>query len=345
MSEYTPIGLDNGTTPIRALTHSGNFHVDETLGYVILHYALAPQGDLRGRVLGDAPADRLTFTRTRSPERIREADIVFDVGGLYDPAHGRYDHHMKDKPLRDDGTPYSAAGLLWKDYGMAAIRNLLKVPQDDATLAAIWKALDRSLVLPIDQDDNGVVKMGKLSLADIVSACSAPWDTAELYGADEARARESLGFANAATAVAAHLVNMVDRVRASLKATGRVLEAYANAQDKRILLMETGMPTEKVIFEHDLPVVYVVSPVGADRWNVKAVPPVRGDFGQRVSLPEAWRGLDGSALAAVCGVPDAVFAHPARFICGAGSREGALKMARLALEIDERENGARPATV
>lgn len=340
MSQYTPVGLGDGNTPVRALTHSGNFHLDETLGYVILHYALAPGGDLRGRVLGEGTPDRLGFERTRSPERIRAADIVFDVGGVYDPAKGRYDHHMKDKPLREDGTPFSAAGLLWKDYGIAAIRNILGTPVEDSVAEAIWQAVDRSMVLPIDQDDNGVVKLEKLSLADIVAACRPTWDAAELYGAQEARARETLGFANAAVAVASHLVNTVDRVRASLKATDRVLAAYEAAQDKRILVMDTGMPTEKVIFEHDLPVVYVVSPAGSGRWNVKAVPPVRGDFGQRVSLPEAWRGLEGEALASVSGVPDAVFAHPARFICGAGSREGALKMARLALEIDEALKGA-----
>ncbi|ACI51186.1 metal-dependent protein hydrolase [Gluconacetobacter diazotrophicus PA1 5] len=333
MSEHTPIGLDNGTAPIRALTHSGNFHADETLGYVILHYALAPQGDLRARVLEAQPGDRLIFARTRAPERIQASDIVFDVGGLYAPAKGRYDHHMKDKPLREDGTPYSAAGLLWKDYGVAAIRNILETPLDDSTVAAIWQAIDKSLILPIDQDDNGVAKMGKLSLADIVSACGPAWDTAELYGPEEARAREARGFANAAVAVASHLVNVVDRARASLKATDRVLTAYDTAEDKRILVMETGMPTEKVIFEHDLPVVYVVSPTGTGQWNVKAVPPVRGDFGQRVPLPEAWRGLEREALAGISGVPDAVFAHPARFICGAGSRDGAIRMARLALEI------------
>ncbi|POF63003.1 metal-dependent hydrolase [Novacetimonas maltaceti] len=338
MSHYTPVGLGDEAATVKALTHSGNFHVDETLGYVILHYALAPHGDLRGRVLGTAPADRLDFGRTRSPERIRAADIVFDVGGIYDPQKGRYDHHMKDKPLREDGVPYSAAGLLWKDYGIAAIRNILKAPVEDDALPVIWQAIDRSLVLPIDQDDNGVVKLEKLSLADIVSSCRPAWDTAELYGPEEAKMQESIGFADAAVTVAAFLVNTVDRVRASLKATDRVLAAYEAAQDKRILVMDTGMPTEKVIFEHDLPVVYVVSPAAPGRWNVKAVPPVRGDFGQRVSLPEAWRGLDGEALAKVSGVQDAVFAHPARFICGAGSKEGALKMARLALEIDESLN-------
>ncbi|WP_338333550.1 MYG1 family protein [Acetobacter sp. LMG 32666] len=334
MSEHTPIGLGHEATTTTALTHSGNFHVDETLGYVVLHYALAPMGDLRARILEGASDDCLKFSRSRKPEDIQAADIVFDVGGIYDPSCGRYDHHMKNKPLREDGTPYSAAGLLWKDYGKAAVRNLVRTQVDDATINAIWQSIDKSLVVPIDQDDNGVAKMGKLSLADIVSACSPPWDTAELHGPEEAKRRETLGFANAATAVASHLVNTVDRVRASLKATDRVLAAYKQAEDKRILLMETGMPTEKVIFEHDLPVVYVVSPTGSGQWNVKAVPPERGAFGQRISLPEAWGGLNGQDLAAASGVADAVFAHPARFICGAGSREGALAMARRALEVD-----------
>ncbi|MCP1213235.1 MYG1 family protein [Acetobacter okinawensis] len=334
MSEYTPIGLGHEATTTTALTHSGNFHVDETLGYVVLHYALTPMGDLRARILDGTSDDCLKFYRSRNPEQIQAADIVFDVGGIYDPTKGRYDHHMKNKPLRDDGTPYSAAGLLWKDYGKAAVRNLVRTQVDDATIAAIWQSIDKSLVVPIDQDDNGVAKMGKLSLADIVSACSPPWDTAELHGQEEAKRRETLGFANAATAVASHLVNTIDRVRASLKAMDRVLSSYAAAEDKRILLMDTGMPTEKVIFEHDLPVIYVVSPTGGGQWNVKAVPPERGAFGQRISLPEAWAGLDGAKLAEACGVSDAVFAHPARFICGAASREGALTMAKRALEID-----------
>ena len=175
---------------------------------------------------------------------------------------------MKDKPRGEEGQPYGAGGRLWKDYGRAALRNILKGPVGDDDLAAIWQSLDKSLVLPIDLDDNGIAKMGKLSLADIVSACGPAWDTAELYGAQEARARETLGFANAASTVAAHLLNMADRVRASFKAANRVLEAYEQAQDKRTLLMETGMPTEKVIFEHALPVVYVVSPARTGRWIV-----------------------------------------------------------------------------
>ena len=152
---------------------------------------------------------------------------------------------------------------------------------------------------------------------------------------DDAKRKETGGFANSDKAVAVERVDCLDRVGAGLKAVSRVMEAYAKGEDKRILLMDTGMPTEKMIFENDLPVVYVVSPTNNGQWNVKAIPPTRGDFGQRVSLPEAWGGLEKAELAKVSGVPDAVFAHPARFICGAGSREGALKMAQLALQIDE----------
>ncbi|QDH16666.1 MYG1 family protein [Swingsia samuiensis] len=341
MSQHTPIGLKNETQIIKALTHSGNFHADETMGYVILHYACSPQGDLRKRILSShIDGDRLTFTRSRSPQVIEKADIVFDVGGIYNPAEGRYDHHMRNKPIRDNGIPYSAAGLLWKDYGLTAVRNLVQTPVDEETILQIWEAIDQSLITPIDQDDNGVAKMGKLSLADIVSACSPPWDTAELYGEDEALKKENLGFANAATAVAAHLVNTVDRIRASLKATNRVIEAYQQAEDKRILIMDTGMPTAKVIFDRDLPVVYVVSPSGK-QWNVKAIPPTKGDFGQRVPLPESWAGLERNELARISGVKDAVFAHPARFICGAESKEGAIRMAQLSLQIFDTLKGKK----
>lgn len=57
-----------------------------------------------------------------------------------------------------------------------------------------------------------------------------------------------------------------------------------------------------------------------------------GSYARRRDLPAAWAGLEGEALAAVTGVPDAVFCHRARFMAVAGSRVGALRMAELALE-------------
>ena len=60
-------------------THSGPFHADDVLAVALL------------RVFVDEEA---TVLRTRDLERIAQADVVVDVGGLYDPAARRFDHHQ-----------------------------------------------------------------------------------------------------------------------------------------------------------------------------------------------------------------------------------------------------------
>ena len=64
---------------------------------------------------------------------------------------------------------------------------------------------------------------------------------------------------------------------------------------------------------------------------MQAVPVAAGSFDNRLDLPAAWAGLSGAELAAATGVDDAIFAHAARFYAAAGSREGIIALARLAL--------------
>jgi uncharacterized UPF0160 family protein len=87
------------------------------------------------------------------------------------------------------------------------------------------------------------------------------------------------------------------------------------------------------VFAHALPVLYAVYPVPNGNWTVDAMPPEPGSFAQRLSLPEAWAGLRDADSAAACGVADALFAHARRFVGAARSREGAMAMARGAVEI------------
>jgi uncharacterized UPF0160 family protein len=91
------------------------------------------------------------------------------------------------------------------------------------------------------------------------------------------------------------------------------------------------MPWKNVVFSHDLPVLYAVSPASNGNWMVDAVPPEPGSFAQRLPLPEAWAGLQNEELAAVSGVPDAVFTHLRRFVAAAKTRDGALALARIAV--------------
>ena len=94
-----------GTTvpePHRPLlvTHSGTFHLDDAFAYAVLRLALG---------LGAAGGDH-ALARTRDEAVISGADVVWDVGAVYDAAAHRFDHHQRGAPVRDDRLPYSAAG-------------------------------------------------------------------------------------------------------------------------------------------------------------------------------------------------------------------------------------------
>ena len=52
----------------------------------------------------------------------------------------------------------------------------------------------------------------------------------------------------------------------------------------------------------------------------------------KIKLPKDWAGLEDKELADVTGVEDAIFCHKGLFMCIARSKEGAIKLAKLALE-------------
>ena len=87
---------------------------------------------------------------------------MFDVGGEYDVARGRYDHHMRDLPRRPDGTPYSSVGLIWRDFGRSALPRLTPGIDEDM-LDSVWQDIDTNFILAIDQADNGVATVGQSS--------------------------------------------------------------------------------------------------------------------------------------------------------------------------------------
>jgi uncharacterized UPF0160 family protein len=91
------------TTPLIG-THSGTFHCDEALAVFLL------------RLLPTYANAELV--RTRDQAQLDECTIVVDVGGVYDHAQLRYDHHQRgfaenfgqDKFV----TKLSSAGLVYK---------------------------------------------------------------------------------------------------------------------------------------------------------------------------------------------------------------------------------------
>lgn len=317
--------MTSGRSHPTLVTHGGRFHCDEVFAYAVLRLALGLS----------ARGEDHRLVRTRDPGLIASGDIVWDVGTVFDPDIGRFDHHQRGAPLRPDGTPYSAAGLVWQVYGARAVSAILAGSGKDSAAelsAAIAADLDESVLRRIDEIDNGVsgqvtVVDDPLGLGRLIGDFNPPWDSPAASGPKAGDA----AFLEATDLAENCLRRRVDSVRARIEAAAIVLAAHAAGDDPRILVLDRGMPWKNAVFAHDLPVLYTVSPAANGNWMIDAAPPEPGSFAQRLPLPEAWAGLEGAALAALSGVADAVFVHLRRFVGAARTREGAIAMARRAL--------------
>ena len=289
-----------------AVTHAGVFHADEVFATVILDRALGGVKVLR------------TF---RVPEDLPEDVIVYDIG------HGKFDHHQKGgNGVRENGVPYSSCGLIWKEYGHKVVEEA-ETPNPEL----VWSLIDRDLIQGIDALDNGVMPKADypaqaLSISGIISQCNPNWDEEDL-NADEAF---EYACELADTVFTNILVNAISKANAQT-----LVDEAIEKSENGIMNLERFVPWQEFLFASELPkseeILFVVFPSNRGGINCQCVPDSLGGFGQRKPLPEEWRGLPAEKLREVTGVESAIFCHPAGFMCSAGTREDAIKMAELAM--------------
>lgn len=289
---------------VKIVTHSGRFHTDEVFSCAVLSLVYR---------------EAVEIVRSRDANVIETADIVVDVGGEYDATRARFDHHQKGGAgTRENGVPYSSFGLVWKHYG----KELVNSPEAE-------KVVDERLVQPIDASDNGVDTftiantVAPYLIQDAISSFVPAWD--EEKTEDEA-------FFDVLEIAKKILLRTIQNTESGTKGVLRVEEVYKNAEDKRIIILDNQYPWSDILSNLAEP-LYVVSPERGKtgNWKVEAVRSARHSFQSRKYLPESWAGKQGEELAKVSGVPDAYFCHNNRFIAGARSKEGALALARLAV--------------
>ncbi len=313
-------------------THSGAFHADDVFGVAVLA-ALFPDHRI---------------VRTRDPEEIAPADFVVDVGGVWDAARGRFDHHQRGfggarMRVEADGSTapaegYASAGLVWRAFGLAYVQRFasgMKCTFDEATLTQVAEDVDASLVRYHDLVDTGAqeVAPGVFGLSSKIALLNSTW-LEEGPLARAGRARLQMDRFGEAMALARRLLD-----RFLLRRIGQVLAAdkVRAAQrlfDGRVLhLADGGLPWTRVVVEEMPEVLLVVYPEeSSGQHQIRTVPATLGSFDSRMDLPSAWAGLREGQLAGAIGVPDAVFCHSNLFIAGARSLEGALRKAQMALK-------------
>lgn len=297
---------------VRVATHPGGFHADDVFAIAALRLA--------------HPAEEVEVVRTRDAAAQAAADVRVDVGGRDDPSTGDFDHHQKGGAgERPNGIRYASFGLVWKAFGAHACGG----SQEAAD------AIDERLVQGVDANDTGQTIMEALvgdvrpmTVSGVIGALNPSWDETLDAAAEDARFEAAVALAQGI------LARQVEGAAAFQRARGLVRDAIAAAAgsgDPRVVELPSNLPWRQTVVE-EAPDARLVLYPKSDGWGMVAVPVAAGSFENRMDLPAAWAGLTGDELAAATGVPDALFAHTARFYASAASREGVVALARLALD-------------
>ncbi|WVZ17197.1 hypothetical protein V8G54_010179 [Vigna mungo] len=177
MANQTSLSYSSGSpvyAPLKRVgTHNGSFHCDEALGCFMIRLThefnnaeivrtrdpkethpqkLAIMGEEQSWkvVLSFCIVAGVGFLILPYVFRVLEGlDAVLDVGGVYDPAQDRYDHHQKGfEEVFGHGfsTKLSSAGLVYKHFGKEIIAKELKVDEVHHNVHQIYLAVYKSFV-------------------------------------------------------------------------------------------------------------------------------------------------------------------------------------------------------
>jgi uncharacterized UPF0160 family protein len=344
------------------ITHDGIFHADDvfavtTIFLWLLHtnYDVGYYWTL-GQLSTSIPPDMdVKILRTRDQAVLDwaiedSAIFLVDVGDVYDPHRGAFDHHQRErKPHpRDNGVPYSSFGLVWKTYGLelvqCALSERFNVPAHSYTrgqVEEIHADIDRRLIEGIDATDCGMVEASPrlrnsadtpIRLTGISGVISSfnPLTTIEEATLEKFDQHFVKAMDFASRFLFAEIGRSAERI---ILAKEVVLNGYD--ANNRLIILDKFVPWHEHAVSLCPEALYCIFPTVTGSVNVQQIPEDSGGLiskSGRKSLPEKWRGLRGEELAKITGVKDAIFCHINGFICGAASWQGAKALAKKAVE-------------
>ncbi|MGN0485521.1 MAG: MYG1 family protein [Lachnospiraceae bacterium] len=266
-------------------THAGSFHSDDVFATAFLRM-LNPDIQIER---GNCPPEDFD-------------GIIYDIGG------GKFDHHQKEKELREDGTPYAAFGLIWREFGALLFSE------------EMVEEFDEKFVKDLDLSDN----TGSPNLiASVIADFNPCWDD-KTTTSDER-------FFEAVEMAQTILQHKFERISSTERAKNQVLEAIQKS-DGQILLLEEFMPWKKFVAHTTLK--YAIYPSNRGGYSIQAIPEdekVDEKEVLKLPFPEEWRGAKPEELQEKTGISTARFCHPSGFLAAADTLDGALAMAKISL--------------
>ncbi|CAK7245040.1 MAG: hypothetical protein STHCBS139747_006606 [Sporothrix thermara] len=355
------------TDTITIATHNGHFHADEALAVHMLRQHVpdyASAGLVRTRdpaklaeshtvvdVGGEYDAEKLRFdhhqrgfttTFPGRPTKLSSAGLVYMHFGRGIVERSVQQLLQKQKaagePVVDAATVEADVDLLYNKLYAGFIEALDAHdngidPYDPAELAAA-------------NGGAGIAKRytdGGFTLGAMVGRYNAQWNDV-----DQDQASEDARFLKASARIGEefdrelqYLVGGWLPARSLVKAAFDA-RAEFDGEGRLLIFRNQSCPWKDHLYtlegeaNDDKKVLYVLYPDKEERWRVQCVPAAKDSFVSRKPLPEAWRGHRDDALDKILDgavVPGAVFIHASGFIGGHRTFEGALQMAKKALEL------------
>lgn len=280
--------------PIKSgFTHGGKFHADDVFSSALLKL-LNPNIDI-----------------IRGYNVPQEFDgIVFDIGD------GEFDHHSAASAKRENGVPYAAFGLLWRQFGAQL------VGEDEA------KRFDEKFIQPLDYDDN--TGCGN-QLAGVIASFNPMWDSK--ISPDEA-------FDKAVEFAVVILKNKLEHIHSVNRARQLVEKAYEGMEDKIVVLPQFA-PWKMVLKDSDAE--FVVFPSQRGGYGAQSVPVAKSEPPvNKYDFPSLWAGLRDEQLQIVSKIKTLRFCHAGRFLITADTLQDAIEACKAAREIQGEPHTPQP---
>ncbi len=265
---------------------------------------------------------RTRVIRSRDPGVWERGDVVFDVGGVYDPNTNRFDHHQTGGAgARSNTIPYSSVGLVWKKFG----------PEICAPCEQLVEKIDSEIIKYIDAGDNGFdIKNHDSNAFTAFTPIFYMIDNSTWKEkTDEEDCDDLARFKSAVAKAKTFFGRYLEIARVSLEASERIKKTYQSAEDKKILTFDTNFT--RTVFVANLvnfpePLLHIY-PDRSGSYSIETIPASFGSFEKRISFPAAWAGLSGEKLQEVSGISDITFCHNGRFLCKTKTLKGAKLLA------------------
>lgn len=303
------------------VTHNGLFHADETFGTAFLSLLLG--------------SEEVRVVRSRNSQEIEDAYVALDVGGVYDNAKLRYDHHQREFTEVHEGTSVklAACGLIWRYFGSIVITKL-HPELDVEQVQTLWQSVDETICRPVDMQDNGQCTFktdGAEAQALTITMMVSSFNQQDIYSPAQDEA-----FMRVVEILKEYILNFLRAGANKLQLLKEAEETVKAQLGSRVLVLDKFLPYRETVLKANAEEggqFDLVTYPAKGQWNIQTIPvddTPENFYSQRVSLPQRLWGLTGpDASKESLGGSALVFCHKTGFLAAvkADTAEAARKAA------------------